>query len=251
MSRHTPHLTLRAARNDGEVAAAQALRFAVFVEEMGGKGGALTDRALRLEADRFDPHCEHLLLFDALRDGAVVGTTRVLTGEGAERAGGFASEEEFDLSALRGSGRSLLEVGRTCVHRDYRGGVAMHRLWHGLANLVEERGIELLFGVASFPGTDPAEAAQALACLQRDHLAPDALRPVSREPLALARPDTFCRREAVLGMPALVKAYLRLGGRVGEGAFLDRAFRCIDVCMVLDTASLSERSRAIYSSGRT
>ena len=251
MSRHTPHLTLRLARTGAEVAAAQALRFAVFVEEMRARGGALTNHALRLEADRFDAHCEHLLLVDTLRGDAVVGTTRLMTGEGAERAGGFASEEEFDLSALRRTGQSLLEVGRTCLHPDYRGGVARHRLWQGLASIVEQRGIGQLFGVASFPETDSERLAQALSCLQRDHLAPEAARPVSRVPVVLAPPEPLCRRTAVLGMPALVKAYLRLGGRVGEGAFLDPGFRCIDVCMVLDTAKLPERARAIYTNGRT
>lgn len=249
MSRHTPRFTLRLARTAEEVAAAQSLRFRVFVEELGARGGALTDPAAGIEADRFDAHCEHLLLLDPLRGDAVVGTTRMMTEDGAARAGGFATENEFDLGPLRRSGRTLIEVGRTCLHRDHRGGEAVHRLWQGLATLVEERGISLLVGLASFHGTDPDAVAQPLACLHRDHLAPEALRPRSLAPLAMGRvePD---RRAAVLAMPALVKAYLRLGARVGEGGFVDPAFGCIDVCMVLDTAALSARARAIYAARR-
>lgn len=252
MTRHTPPFELRPAASKAEIEAAQSLRYQVFVEELGGKGGDLTDSGRRLEADRFDVHSEHLLLLDMMRDGAVVGTTRVMSMQGADRAGRFASEAEFDLAPLRRSGRTLLEVGRTCLHPDYRGGAALHRLWQGLAALVEERGIELLFGLASFPGTDPETWAQPLSCLHHDHLAPEAFRPRSLAPVAmsLVAADGIDRRAAMLATPALVKAYLRLGGKVGEGAFLDRTFRCVDLCMVVDTATLSARARAIYARNR-
>lgn len=250
MSQHLPPVSLRLARTAEDVAAAQALRHHVFVEELGARGGGMT--TCGREADRFDPHCEHLLLLDRLRDDAVIGTTRVMTEAGAAAAGRFASEDEFDLDSLRASGRRLLEVGRTCLLPEYRGGTAMHRLWQGLAALVEERGIELLFGLASFPGTDPSAVAAPLAALRQDHLAPEGLRPASRRPVPVdpLPQGALDRRAAVLAMPALVKAYLRLGGRVGEGAFLDGDFSCIDVCMVLDTAALGARARAIYGAPR-
>jgi putative hemolysin len=241
---------MRLARSEREVALAQRLRHRVFVEELGGRGGDRSE--VECEADRFDRHCEHLLLLDAVGDGRVIGTTRLMSEDGARAAGGFASEDEFDLSALRGSGRTLLEVGRTCLLPEFRGGSAMHSLWLGLAGLVHERGVEVLFGLASFPGTDPAMIAQSLALLHHDHLAPEALRPVSRRPVpARALPaHELDRRAAVLAMPALLKAYLRLGGKVGDGAFIDTDFRCIDVCLVLDTASAAAGARAIYAQGR-
>lgn len=243
-----PRFALRRATSDMEIAAAQRLRHEVFVEELGGKGGGLTDSALRLEADRHDPHAMHLLLIDTWRDGALAGTTRVLTQAGAEAAGGFASEAEFDLSPLLRSGRRLMEVGRTCLHPDHRGGAAMHHLWQGLATLVEEQGIDLLFGLASLPGADAAPLGPALAVLHHEHLAPATLRPRSRRPVPMDLPPLghFDRRGAVLALPALVKAYLRLGAVVADGAFVDEAFRCIDVCMVLDTARLAPRVRAIH-----
>jgi putative hemolysin len=187
-------------------------------------------------------------VLDSLGGGAVIGTTRVATDGAAARAGGFASEEEFDLQPLRRLGRPLLEVGRTCLDPAHRGGEAMHRLWQGLAALVEERGIGLLFGLASFHGTDPATLAQPLSLLHHDHLAPEDMRPKSLAPVAMDRlpRSEVDRRTAVLAMPALVKAYLRLGAQVGEGAFLDPAFGCLDVCMVVDTANLPARARAVY-----
>lgn len=252
MTRPVSPYALRLASSDAELAAAQALRYSVFVEELGVKGGELTDPGTRTESDRFDGYCDHLLLLDSLRGDEVVGTTRLLGENGAAKAGAFATEAEFDLSRLLRSGRRLMEVGRTCLHPDHRGGSAMLRLWQGIAALVEERSVGLLFGLASLPGTDPLTLAEPLACLQRDHLAPAALRPISRDPLALASlsDDEICRRTAMLAMPALLKAYLRLGGAVGEGAFLDRSFGCIDVCMVLDTAALTARARRIYATDR-
>jgi len=249
MTRQISPYMLRLASSHAEVAAAQALRYQVFVEELGGRGGGLTDAGARIEADRYDEHCGHLLILDAFRENAVVGTTRVLGNVGATQAGGFASEEEFDLETLHRSGRRLLEVGRTCLHPDHRGGSAMHRLWQGLADLVEEQGVNLLFGLASFPGTDVAALAQPISCLHRDFLAPEVLRPRSRAPVDpdLLPSDRICRREAMPAMPALLKAYLRLGGRVGEGVFVDPTFGCTDVCMVLDTALLSDRARRIYA----
>jgi putative hemolysin len=252
MSRHIPSFSLRLAAGAEDVAAAQSLRYEVFVREKRGRGGGLTDHGVGREADLFDAYCEHLLLLDPLREDMLVGTTRIMTSQGAARTGRFASEEEFDLSPLRASGLNLMELGRTCLHPDYRGGSAMLRLWQGLASLVEERGIGLIFGLASFPGTCPKAAAQPLACLWRDYLAPEPIRPRSLRPVELdIVPEvSLDRRAAMLATPALVKAYLRLGGRAGQGAFLDPGFGCLDVCMVLDTATLSARARAIYGGER-
>ena len=86
--------------------------------------------------------------------------------------GRFYSESEYDLTPLKASGRRLLELGRSCVHPDHRGGTAMFQLWNALADYVLERGIEVLFGVASFHGTDVAALAQPLAWLHHHHLAP-------------------------------------------------------------------------------
>ena len=252
MSRHIPRFAVRLAANESDLAAAQALRFQVFVQELGGAGGSLTDHVAGREADAFDRHSEHLLLIDPLRGDAVVGTTRVMDRAGADRAGRFVTEDEFDISPLLGSRRGLMELGRTCLHPDYRGGGALLRLWQGLASLVEERGIDLIFGLASFAGTDAQALAQPLSCLTQDHLAPEALRPRSLSPVPMdpVPPGALDRRAAMLATPALIKAYLRLGGKVGEGAFLDPAFRCLDVCMVLDTATLSARARTIYGGER-
>ncbi len=159
-------LTLRLARDAQDLAAAQRLRYQVFVQELGATG-ALVDHQARLERDAYDEVFEHLLLIDETRPerglDPVVGVYRLLTSDRMALTGRYYSEDEFDLAPLKATGRKLVELGRSCVHPDYRGGAAMLLLWNGLADFVLERGIEVMFGAASFHGTDPAPLAPALS----------------------------------------------------------------------------------------
>jgi putative hemolysin len=251
-----PRLELRLARDARDLRAAQRLRYRVFVQELGASG-PMADNAAELEADAFDAHFDHLLLIDTHRDAAaledVVGVYRLLPDSRAAVLGRFYSEDEYDLSALRQSGRRLLELGRSCVHPDYRGGGALQLLWGGLADYVIAGGFEVLFGVASFHGTDAAAHAMALAHLHHAHLAPAPLRaralPAHAQPMDLVAPEAIDRRAAMLAMPPLIRAYLRLGGHVGEGAWIDRDFNTTDVFLVMDTARLSAHHRALYARG--
>ncbi len=248
-----PALTLRLARDDRDLRAAQRLRYEVFVQELGAEGPGV-DHAARLECDEFDPHFEHLLLIDRRRDPDllqdVVGVYRLLPPERHARVGAYYSESEFDLGELQACGRRLLELGRSCVHRDMRGGSAMFLLWNGLAEYVLERGIEVMFGAASFHGTDTDSLAMPLSLLYHLHRAPAGLRVRARQGqrvemglLPLAEVD---RAQAMAGIPALIKAYLRLGGHVSDGAWMDRAFNTTDVCLVMDTARMSVKHRDFY-----
>ena len=240
--------TVKLAETQAELQAAQRLRYDVFVRELGG-GGDLVDHTLGLERDRFDPYFDHMILMP--KGGReVIGVYRLLRSAQAEAAGGFYSEGEYDLTRLKSSGRSLLELGRSCLHPDYRGGVAMHCLWQGLADYVAEHRVEVLFGTASFHGTDIGELAAPLSLLHARHLAPPKLRVRARETafqrMDLIDPDALDRRAAMVQVPSLIKAYLRLGGCVGEGAFIDTAFNTTDVCLIMDTKQLNERQAKIY-----
>lgn len=242
--------SVKIAETEEDLQAAQALRYDVFVRELGG-GGEMVDHDAGLERDRFDPFFDHMLVTDEAK-GMVVGVYRLLRDDQAARAGQFYSEDEYDLSVLKTSGRRLLELGRSCLHADYRGGMAMFHLWSGLAQYVERHGIEILFGVASFHGTDPHALANPLAMLHQNHLAPPDLRVRSKilQSMDLVSADRLDRKRAMVETPALIKAYLRLGGFVGEGAYIDHAFNTTDVCLVLDTERMNERQRKIYAGGR-
>ncbi len=251
-SRSSPDFIVRLAQDEVDLAAAQRLRYEVFVAELGGDGD-LVDHDRRLERDRFDPYFDHLLLIDATGGPRnVVGVYRLMRNEQAEAAGRFYGEDEYDLAPLRSSGRPLLELGRSCLHRDYRGGTAMFYLWNGLAGYVARHRVEILFGVASFHGTNPAVLAGPLSLLHHRHLAPPDLRVRSRvfQPMDLLPEAEIDRRAATVATPALIKAYLRLGGFVGEGAFIDHVFNTIDVCLVVDAARLNARTADLYARPR-
>lgn len=249
-----PVLSVRLARDKREVLAAQRLRYEVFVGELGATVSA-EDHAARLERDAFDPFFDHLLLIDSRRDPDrlqdVVGVYRLMSPAGFEKAGRYYSDSEFDLSNLTQSGRRLLEIGRSCVHRDMRGGAGMFLLWNALADYVLERGIEVMFGAASFHGTDVAALARPLSLLHHFHAAPPCLRVTAR---ALHRVEMnilpvaeLDRPRAMSLVPPLIKAYLRLGGYVSDGAWVDHAFNTTDVCLVMDTERMSAKHRDFYT----
>ncbi len=255
MTTETTAFEVRLATGEDDLAAAQRLRYRVFVEELGGDG-PLVDHAARREADRFDPFFDHLILTDPdlPRGDHVIGVYRMMTEDRARAAGGFYSEGEYDLGPLKASGRRLLELGRSCVAPEHRTGAALVALWQGLADQVRRTGAEVLFGVASFHGTDLAALAQPLSMLHHRHLAPPELRVTARPPQArdmdMMPEAELDRRAAMLAVPQLIKSYLRLGGVVGEGAWVDRAFNTTDVCLILDTARLTGQGAGLYTRGR-
>jgi len=244
------NLTVRLARDVCDLRAAQRLRYRVFIKEMGGNG-PLVDHAQQLECDALDPIFDHLLLIDQDRDPAtadhVVGAYRLLPDTRLGESGRFYCDGEFDLDPLRRSGRRLLELGRSCVDPEHRGGIGMFQMWQGLADYVLARNIEILFGAASFPGTTLDDWVHPLSHLHHQYLAPEPLRVRSMQdngfaPIAPAEVD---RRSAMVQMPSLIRAYLRLGGVVGNGVFVDHAFQTTDVCIILDTKAMSERARSL------
>ena len=237
--------------------AAQRLRYRVFVEEMGAQATP-AEQAARREWDDFDPYFDHLIL-TTLDPGVtdpldrVVGVYRLMPGEVAAAGPGFYGASEYDLSLIARSGRASVELGRSCVAPGHRGGAAMHLLWNGLANYVLERDIQLLFGVASFHGTDPAPLAEALSFLHHEHLAPPDLR-VRAQPehyidMNMMPRATVDAPRALQAIPPLIKAYLRVGGFVGDGAYVDRDFNTVDVCVVMDTGRMTERYLHFYRRG--
>lgn len=236
-----PRLEVRLAVNADEIAAAQTLRYRIFYEEMGARPSAET-AARRMDCDDFDKICDHLLVLDPARGtggAAVVGTYRLIRRDVGERYGRFYTAGEYDISKLLAHGGKFMELGRSCVDVGYRTGTTMQLMWAGIANYVWEHGIELMFGCASLPGTDPQALATQLSYLYHHHLAPEEIRP-------RALPDQFVDmnlipaeelnpRRALASLPPLVKGYLRLGGFVGDGAVIDHQFNTTDVCVMVKT----------------
>jgi len=245
-------LQVRLAETVGDIDAAQALRYRVFYEEMGAIPSAEMQRRER-DFDSFDGVCDHLLVIDHARGSGpetVVGTYRLIRRPAAERHGGFYSAAEYDIAEIVAYPGEILELGRSCVDPSARNRPTMQLLWRGLASYVFHYDIALMFGCASLPGTDPDALAAPLAYLHHHHLAPPALRPraLPQRYVDMRRMDAAALNPSrVLSeLPPLIKGYLRLGGFVGDGAVIDEQFNTTDVCVVVETALVSEKYSRHY-----
>jgi len=234
------NLEIRLAETSAEIEAAQALRYRVFVEDLGAVASE-DARRLRRDVDAFDSACDHLIVVDRETEHAprVVGTYRLLPRSRALAAGGFYSAQEYDLAPLLAYPGEVMELGRSCVDAAYRGRAIMQLLWRGIAAYTATRRVEVMFGCASFHGTELDEIRQALSYLHYVHLAPGALRPSAVAEryidMRLVEPDRLDEAAAQAALPPLIKGYLRLGGFVGDGAVIDAEFNTIDVCIIVKT----------------
>jgi len=255
-------LDVRLATSEEEIAAAQALRYQIFYEEMGARPTPEI-LAARRDIDAYDSICDHLLVIDHGLDGKphVVGTYRLLRQVVAEQHRGFYSSAEFDLSPLLdrtfqtriGAGRQLLELGRSCVAASYRNPATINLLWRGIASYLQTHNIGYMFGCASLHGTDPAEHALALSYLCHHHLVPEDLHvralPEHYVPMERLAPGSYDPKEGQRALPPLIKGYLRLGCLIGDGAFIDHQFNTVDVFILLPVERITRRYSARYAVG--
>jgi putative hemolysin len=249
-------LEVRLARNAAEIAAAQEVRYRVFYDELGARQGDLASTAGR-DADRFDEVCDHLLVFDTSLPGPdykrIVGTYRLLRQEIAAEAGGFYSEGEFELRKLvaRHPGQRFLELGRSCVLPEYRSKRTIEILWQGIWAYINHYRIGVMTGCASFHGTVPAAHAEALSYLAhncRASLEWD-VRAVSGRycPMDLVPAEAIGMKSALAAMPPLIKGYLRVGAKIGDGCVIDHQFGTVDVFIVMPVKEISARYVSYYS----
>ena len=234
-------LEARIARTAAEIDAVQALRYRVFFEEMAARPSPEV-AASRRDFDAFDPYCDHLMVIDTtIGDGpeAVVGTYRFLRRSAAARIGRFYSQDEYNIRRLLQGHDEVMELGRSCVDPKHRRQQTMQLMWRSIAHYVQHYNVTLMFGCASFPGTDPDAHAMPLSYLSYAHLAPLTMRPKAlRERYVDMRRlprDAVDTKAAMAAMPPLIKGYLRLGGFVGDGAVVDEQFNTTDVSIVVKT----------------
>ena len=246
-------LEVRLARGKREVRKAQRLRYEVFYQE----GGAIPDARTaftRRDADRFDKFCDHLIVIDhaaQTRRGKIrpkiVGAYRLMRDDMAAKAGGFYSESEYDVAPLlaRHAGKRALELGRSCVLAPYRSKRTIELLWRGLLAYVRAHDIDVMFGCASLHGANPLAHAQALSFLAHYAPAEEPWRVSAREelhtPMRMLARDAFDPRKARDALSPLIKGYLRVGARFGEGAVVDRKFNTTDVFVVMPVAEIDAR----------
>ena len=231
------------ARDQDEVRQAQQLRHLVFVEEMGARLTVPSGTPDGHDVDMFDAYCEHLLVSAVMDDGnsdEVIGTYRVLTPEAAKRAGGLYSDTEFDLTRLRPLRGRMVELGRSCVHPQWRSGGAIMVLWGALTEFMVRNDLDTMVGCASVSMRDGGHMAASLwRQLRETHLAPIEWQVHPRLPL----PVEELRQDLPVEVPALIKGYLRCGAKVLGAPAWDPDFNTADLPMMMRMQDLPARYR--------
>ncbi len=246
---------VRLAETPAEVDAAQALRYRIFYEEMSATPTPEM-AAMKRDFDSFDEVCDHLLVIDRRRGEGpegIVGTYRLIRRPAAARHGSFYSAAEYDIAPMIDYPGEILELGRSCIAKDARNTATMQMLWRGIALYAFHYDIKVMFGCASFPGTDPQQHAAALSCLYHHHLAPPEIRvralPERYVKMDLLEAGSYEPRRAMARVPPLIKGYLRLGGYVGDGAVIDWQFNSTDVFIIVKTELVTEKYIRHYERG--
>ena len=249
------NLQVRLAKTAEEVETSQRLRYRIFCGEMGGKASPEI-QAQQRDFDKYDNVCDHLLVLDMEKTTTaeqVVGTYRLIRREAAEKIGGFYTESEYDVSKIKNYDGNVLELGRSCVEKEYRNRAVMTLLWRGIGAYASHYNIDLMFGCASFTGDDPKRHAQALSYLYHNHLAPENLRARSLDKLYvdmnMIPAEELDTKAALSELPPLIKGYLRLGGYIGDGAVLDHDYNTTDVCICVQTDLVTEKYYQRYAQG--
>jgi len=230
-----------------EVRAAQRLRFAIFAGEMGAQLPA-DAMAAGLDCDRFDAFCDHLLVWAVDRAGTgarqLAGTYRLLTPAGARQAGGLYADQEFDLAPLDALRGRMVELGRACVHPDWRSGGVILALWSALGQYMVRHRFDTMVGCASVGLADGGHYASALwQGVRQTHLVQPAWQVQPRCVLALQEDAAAL---PVRAMPPLIKGYLRGGARVLGPPSWDPSFHSVDLPIMMRMDELSARYRAQF-----
>ena len=226
-------ISVRLAESPEEIRAAQQLRYQVFAQEL----GADIQNKDGLDIDAYDAHCRHLLAFDT-GTGEVIGCYRLLTAEGAAAVGAWYSASEFDLSPLADILPQTVELGRACIHPDYRNGGTVMLLWAGLVKFMRDAGLRFMTGCGSISTRDGGhEAAGLYHELQQKHLCPSEwrVRPLNplNWPVLTPKENPEC--------PTLIKGYLKAGAWICGEPCVDEAFNCADVLILMDISRLNDR----------
>lgn len=229
--------------------ACQRLRYLTF---RAGRGQAAEPDGL--DADAFDPLCRHVMVEDA-QTGDLVCCFRLMPLESGAEIEKSYSAQWYELSNLHEFPGRMVELGRFCIHPDYRDPAILRLAWSEMSRFVDAHGIELLFGCSSFQGVDGEAYTDAFALLKERHLAPARWLPRVKAPrvfpfgtlLKLEKPDL---KKALTRMPPLLRTYLVMGGWVSDHAVIDDDLKTLHVFTGVEVGRVPEaRARVLRRAG--
>ena len=230
------NFTVKIAETDFEIKKAQHLRYKIFFKNKKAKNKPINNLFKR-DFDFYDKVSDHIIIIDNNINNYenVVGTYRLLRGNFAKIYKGFYTEQEFDISNLKKhfSNSNMLELGRSCVHTDYRSGIILKLLWQGISNYINNYKIKILFGCASFHGTDPKKFRNEFNLLRKNFCLCDNFNVKSLQKNSIHFQKLHDEKMVFKNLPPLIKGYLRAGGMMSKNYFIDKEFNTIDFCVVV------------------
>ena len=244
---------IRFTKNKDELIESQRLRHKVFIDEVGASNKKKVES--KIETDKFDDYYKHLVIIDhedpALHPkGKIVGVTRIMLSDEIHNDIGFYCAQEFNLSPIISTQKKCLEIGRTCIDPVYRNTLILHYLWIEIGAYCSTNSVELLFGVASFKGNNVNKISMALSFIHNEYLAPSEIRPKALKAgfiaMNIIQKNAINKLNALKQMPSLLKSYLRLGAKVGEGAFIDKELNTIDILIIIDVLKMTKKYKVYY-----
>ncbi|HAJ57739.1 MAG TPA: hemolysin [Candidatus Omnitrophica bacterium] len=233
---------IKLAQGPKEVESAQRLRFEVFNLEL--KKGLKAAHESGLDRDEYDPICDHVLIIDK-KSGATIGTYRLLLRSRLGADGRFYSENEFDLANIRKADGEILEMGRSCVHKDYRSNSILLLLWQRILSYVEDHRVRYIIGCPSLYTMDTAEISSVYSLMKKEYLAPREFRVYPKEKASVpglsdSVPLDGQERKVLLKLPSLIRSYIKIGAQVCGEPALDPEFGTADFFMLLDVSRMAD-----------
>lgn len=230
---------IKLAQSKEEKEGAFRLREEVFNRELSG----LHASGAELEKDIYDNICDHLIVLDKTKN-MVVGTYRLLSAGRVDPAIGFYSEKIFDISRIKCLGSAAVELGRSCVHKDYREGAVINLLWEGIAQYIRENGARFLFGSVRLYTTDLKEVSEVFSLVKDDYYSSEEFRVLPHKENAFngvrkRRIAPQDRKTVFRKLPPLIKGYLRLGLKICGPPAWNRDLGSVVFFVLLDTQNMS------------
>ena len=244
LNRGKARFVARFAETEADIAAAQRLRYLAFLANQDS-----APRPDALDQDDFDSICKHVLVEDQ-RSGTLVCCFRFLPLTNGGEISRSYSAQYYELSALEAFDGPMVEMGRFCIHPEWRDPAILRVAWGAMTAYVQDSGVEMLFGCSSFAGTDARDYYDAFAMLRDKHIAPRRWLPKVKAPTVFRyarrlrrKPD---RKRALLTMPPLLRTYLVMGGWVSDHAVVDPEMNTLHVFTGLEIRSIPpSRVRAL------
>jgi len=232
---------IKTAENDFELEQVLRLRHDVFIKELLNK-----KKIFGIDIDKYDMMCDHLLVIEK-KTGSYVGTYRLNSDLYSDQ---FYSEKEFFLGSLMDVPGLKLEIGRACIHRDFRKSNMMGLLWEGIYAYMGLMNARYVFGCSSIMTTNPLEIAMVHKYLVDKGHSTDEMGAYPRKKyvvkdfnkylnMANKMNEEEIHRRAEKLIPKLIKDYFNFGAKIYGEPALDKSFQCIDVLTMLDLSFLN------------